>query len=305
MKFCANCGARYEVPLGVCPCCYRDQELPEEIIDGRLQDYQHRPPSTGEPIFGYPGERSALYLSVAVCLAILAVLGTATVGLILLVLAANLLFLVFSHLSIKAQMLQVSETCFHNVHRVAKVAAYRLRLPLPPVYITEDPGYNAYTAGFFRYGFVVVPSALVRDFAPDELLFVIGHELCHMKRYHTTWLTLMHPAQGAGAKFILAPLVRVIFNVWSVKSEYTADQAGLIACRNPRAAIMTMLKLAGGSEVEKKLDFGTSERLAGQEPEPGAALLEYLGTHPFISNRIRQLSSFASSSKYELALKLK
>lgn len=274
-------------------------------MNDRLVEYRRRPPSPAKSAFGYPGERTALYLSMAVCLAIVAVLGTATVGLFLLVVIVNLLFLAYSHLSIKARMLEASESSFPNVHRIAKVAAYRLRLPLPPVYITEDPSYNAYTAGFLRYGFVVVHSALVRDFEPDELLFVIGHELGHMKRYHTTWLTLMHPAQGAGAKFIFAPLMRVIFNVWSVKSEYTADQAGLIACRNPRAAIMTIMKLAGGSDVEKNVDLGKIERLAGVEPEPGTALLEYLGTHPFISNRIRQLSSFASSPEYELAVRLK
>lgn len=246
-----------------------------------------------------------MFVSVAVCLGILAVLGAATLGLFLIVLAVNLLYLVFSHLSIKARMLQASASSFPDVHRIARVAAYRLRVPVPPVYISEDPSYGAYTAGFFRYGFVVLHSALIHDFAPDELLFVIGHELGHMKRYHTTWLTLMQPAQNASAKFILGPLMRVIFNVWSVKSEFTADQAGLIACRNPRAAILTMLKLAAGSEVEKKVDLGAIERLAGQEPECGAALLEYLGTHPFIRNRIRQLWNFASSPKYEMALKSK
>jgi Zn-dependent protease with chaperone function len=266
-----------------------------------LERFRRSPPPAGEPAFGYPGERGALYLSLALCLVILALLGALTVGLFLLAVAANLLYLILTHLTIKSQMIQASENSFERVHRLAKVAAYRLGAPLPPVYITEAPTFNAYTAGFFRYGFAVIHSAMVRDFKPDELLFVIGHEFGHIKRYHTTWLNLMHPAQGTGARFFVAPLMRLVFNVWSVKSEYTADQAGLIACRSHRAAVTAMLKLAGGAEVEKEVDVRRVEELASEDPGVSVAFLEYLGTHPFVRNRIRQLLSFAASADYDQA----
>lgn len=301
MSFCANCGAPYESPSGVCPSCYRDQRLPEEVMTAGLERFRRSPPPAGEPAFGYPGERGALYLSLALCLVILALLGALTVGLFLLAVAANLLYLILTHLTIKSQMIQASENSFERVHRLAKVAAYRLGAPLPPVYITEAPTFNAYTAGFFRYGFAVIHSAMVRDFKPDELLFVIGHEFGHIKRYHTTWLNLMHPAQGTGARFFVAPLMRLVFNVWSVKSEYTADQAGLIACRSHRAAVTAMLKLAGGAEVEKEVDVRRVEELASEDPGVSVAFLEYLGTHPFVRNRIRQLLSFAASADYDQA----
>lgn len=301
MKFCTNCGVEYEICSGVCPHCFRDQVVPEEIIDRRLQECQAFGWQTGTPKFGYPGERGALYVSLATCITVIAVLGTMTLGLFALAVTLNLLYVLFAHWTLKARMLQVSNSSFPNVYRVVKVTAYRLGIARPSVFVTEGANYNAYTAGFFHYGFVVINSALVRDFSADELLFVIGHELGHIKRCHTTWLNLMQPAQGAGAKFILAPLMRVIFNVWSVKSEYTADQAGLIACRNPGAAVMTMLKLAGGSEVEEKVNISELERLANEEPELAGGLLEYLGTHPFIENRIRQLLNFAASSTFESA----
>lgn len=299
MMFCANCGERYEVASGVCPCCCLDQAVPEEIIDARLKALRQLDGPLCRPMFGYPGERAALYVSVASAFAVLAFLGAVTFGIVLLAVAVNVLFLIATYWSERGRMMHVSKASFPKIHRISKVAAYRLGTALPPVFITESPSYNAYTTGFLNRGWIVLHSALVRDFDPDELLFVIGHELGHMRKHHTTWLTLMGPTHGVGSRFVLAPVMRLIFNVWSVKSEYSADQAGLIACRNPTAAILTMLKLAAGADVAKNIDVSKVIEPAGYEPEIGSSLLEYLGTHPFVVNRIRQLVNFSSSPAYE------
>ena len=160
-------------------------------------------------------------------------------------------------------MIQVSKSNFGNIFKLAKIAAYRLKIPLPEIYITEEPQYNAYTMGFYKYGFIVINSSIARDFKPGELLFVIGHEMGHIRKYHTTWLNLLNPAKAGSSRFIFAPIMQIIFNIWSVKAEYTADQAGLIACKDINPAVTTLLKLAGGPNVEKEVDISKITRHPG------------------------------------------
>lgn len=103
------------------------------------------------------------------------------------------------------------------------------------------------------------------------------------------------PARAGSAKFILAPIMQIIFNVWSVKTEHTADQAGLIACKDINSASISLLKLAGGSTIEKEVDITKITSSREEKGENLSDMIEYIGTHPFIENRIRQLINFSSS----------
>lgn len=299
MKYCVNCRTPFERPSGACPECHSDQTTPDEIIAAATMGANNPwRRGTAIPVFGYPGESAALILAVLVSVVILAVAGVVSFGVFILVVGLNLIYLVLDHIRNPQTMLAVTEHSFKNVHRLARLAAFRLQIPMPPVFLDESQDYNAYTKGFNSYGFVVVNSSLVRDFRPLELLFILGHEMGHIKRRHTTWLSLTSPARVSGAKFVFAPVMQMIFNVWSVKSEYTADQAGLLACRDLSAGVMAMLKLAGGADVEKEVDFAELVKSTEAEPTLSSSLLEYVGTHPFARNRIRQLISFAGSRAY-------
>ena len=297
MSYCVNCAKEYAEASGICPNCHSDQRIPNEIIEVVLSRNKARPPKPHDLKFGFPGEKSALILSVVIALILAAILGTISFGLFLVVLIVSLIGLKLNHISTQKNMIRVSEDNFKDIFILAKLAAFRLNLGTPEVYVVHDPQYNAYTMGFYKYGFVVLNSKLVSDFKPSQLMYVIGHELGHMKRYHTTWLSLLNPAKAGSAKFVFAPVMRVIFNVWSVKAEYTADQAGLIACKDLDAAIGSLLKIAGGEDVEKEVDYTKIARPQGEAAELLSGVAEYLGTHPFIENRINQLKDFSSRMK--------
>jgi len=294
MSYCVNCGTSYHKPSGICLSCYSDQLIPNEIIDLELSKNRDTPLFPHLPQFGYPGEKASLILSIVISIMIAIILGAISFGLFFAILLISLIYLKITHLSSQKNMIRSSEDNFKTIFRLAKIAAYRLKIPLPEVYITERHEYNAYTMGFYKYGFVVINSSMIRNFKPNELLFVIGHEMGHMKRYHTTWLNLLYPAKVEGARFIFAPLMRIIFNVWSVKAEYTADQAGLIACKDVNSATISLLKLAGGPDVEKEVDIRKITNSKGGQNEILSGLVEYLGTHPFIENRIKQLINIST-----------
>jgi len=295
MSYCVNCGNQYDKPSGVCFNCYSDQSTPNEIIDAELLKNKGKSTYTDDLSFGFPGEKAALILSVVISIIIAIIIGTISFGLFFAILLINLIYLKISHISSQKNMIRVSENSFKNVYKLSKIAAYRLKLPLPEIYITENPQYNAYTMGFYRYGFIVINSSMVKDFNPGELLFVIGHEMGHIKKYHTTWLNLIYPARAGSAKFIFAPIMQIIFNVWSVKAEYTADQAGLIVCKDINSASISLLRLAGGSTIEKEIDISKITNSQDKQEEILSSMIEYLGTHPFIKNRIKQLLNFAST----------
>jgi Zn-dependent protease with chaperone function len=299
MRFCVNCGNQYNELAGICPECYSDQLITNEKIEFELSKYKSYSFNSNVLNFRYPGEKAALTLSIVISVIILFIIGAVSFGLFFLILIINLLYLRINHLSFQKNMIRVSDSSFKIIDRLVKVAAFRLQIPLPDVYVTEDPQYNAYTMGFYNYGFIVINSSMVKDFKPSEILFVIGHEMGHMKRYHTTWLNLLQPARAGGTSFIFAPIMKIIFNVWSVKAEYTADQAGLIACRDLTSAVSCLLKLAGGTTVMNEVDISDFLESKENKEDLASGVLEYIGTHPFIKNRIKQLVIFSKTPTYK------
>lgn len=298
MRYCANCGVPYERSWGVCPSCYLDQTVPQEFMDRALSTRRSQGFVSGDLPIGYPGERGALRLAILVSLVLGGVLGALSLGLFLIIVALSLIYLRMAYVSAKHNMIKASEQSFQRLFRLAKVAAYRLKLSLPEVYVTQDPAYNASTMGFGRHGFIVVNSGLVEAFSPQELLFILGHEMGHMKKFHTTWLALLQPGRAAGARFTFAPFMEVIFNVWRVKGEYTADQAGLFACDSVHAASAALLKVAGGAQVEREVDIRKLLDGGREDKRVLEDLFEYVGTHPFTQNRVRHLWLFAASPQY-------
>ena len=293
MSFCVNCGVEYSKSAGVCLSCCNDQLIPMEIIETELRHHKLVGQQDGEK-FGYPGEKMALVLSCLVSSIVVILLGLVSYGLFFVLIAIGLVRLKIRHISLRENNIIASDNQFPKVFTLSKVAAHRLSIPLPEVYVYNQSDLNAYTMGFYNYGFIVISSEMVKYFNPEELLFVIGHEMGHIKKYHTTFLSLLNPAKTGVAQFFITPLMKWIFNIWSVKAEYTADQGGFIACKNIKPAISALLKLAGGPDIGKEVDLEILiSRRPNEDKKTWTDILEYLGTHPYVSNRIQQLKDFA------------
>lgn len=101
---------------------------------------------------------------------------------------------------------------------------------------------------------IIITSGCLSLLTYDELIFVLGHEVGHIKSnhllYHQMASVLPFLANIIGnMAFGLGNLVSTSLQFalmdWHRKSEYTSDRAGLLACQNPDSAITTMMKLAG------------------------------------------------------------
>jgi Zn-dependent protease with chaperone function len=120
----------------------------------------------------------------------------------------------------------------------------------PPLYIQQSPQFNAMAFGGER-PYIFFYSGLVSAFNDDELIYVMGHELGHIISGHGKYNLLVHILGNTGMSAM--PMVaqfasvtwRPLLMLWSRRSEYTCDRAGLLACQSLETAHRANMKMAG------------------------------------------------------------
>src|SRR5919109_1346921 len=155
----------------------------------------------------------------------------------------------------------VSPRQFPDVHRLLARCAERLGIPIPRLLLGGDAGdLMAFTTGTDQDCFIYASALMVREYAPEELLFVIGHECGHIHNHHVTYRTLaavlleggkeaalkrQHPTLDAVAQ-ALKLFIGTALAAWSRRAELTADRAGLICCRDLVTAQRALARLMLG-----------------------------------------------------------
>lgn len=95
---------------------------------------------------------------------------------------------------------------------------------------------------------IVFPSGSIDLLAPEELDFLIGHELGHMKCGHKTYQMLTEamyrPLAGSDLDIIMN-LIKMPLLDWYRISDFTADRVGLLCCQDINVALKTMIKMSG------------------------------------------------------------
>jgi Zn-dependent protease with chaperone function len=196
---------------------------------------------------------------------------------------------------------KVSRRQFPELYDTTAECARRLGIPMPTVYVTQSPEINASTFGTDEEAFIILNSALVDMFEPNELHFVIGHECGHLHNNHVVYHTAANfLARGLGLyiKWAIAP-ASLALNSWSRRGEITCDRAGLVCCMDEQAATNAMLKLALGSvKLFEKVELDEYLKQADSLRVGVGRFHEYLQSHPYLPKRIQALQLFAQSSYY-------
>src|SRR6202012_234207 len=93
---------------------------------------------------------------------------------------------------------QVDETSAPDLVRVVSQLSSRAGLPMPKVFISENPQPNAFATGRSpAHAAVCVTSGLLARVNNEELAGVIGHELSHVKNRDTLTMTITAVIAGA------------------------------------------------------------------------------------------------------------
>ncbi len=151
--------------------------------------------------------------------------------------------------------------------------------------------------------FVLLSSELAEGFDPEELAYVVGHELGHhIYGHHEIPLqALLEPSLGIDRSVVLQAFT------WQRHAEISADRAGLLCCGGLGGAARALFKLSSGfhqapDEAGIAAFLEQAEELYREsEPEDSTQRVrhtDYLSTHPFSPLRLRAAQAFMASEVF-------
>ena len=213
--------------------------------------------------------------------------------------------------------LKLNPDNFPDVFDTLEEVCGLLNLPqLPQLYMMPAYGANALTTGI-EQPIVVLNTDCVDLLEREELMFVIGHEVGHIKSQHVLYQEIgavgpeiLHAAiPGFGA--LLATGLQVALLNWQRMAEFTADRAGLLACQDADTAIGAMAKLAG--LPRKHFDSFNVEDFIAQAHEfedydadrldKVAKVVSIMGQgHPWTVMRAAEFLKWVDSGEYDALL---
>jgi len=156
---------------------------------------------------------------------------------------------------------------------------------------------------------ITLSSRVLEVFAPDELRFVIGHELGHLVFDH---FRFPMPAL-AKIEDMAGPMVSrrngLRLYLWARAAEHSADRAGLVCAGDPEAAARGFFKLASGlssprvsADLEayaRQVESLASAPEARQKPRDDDDTLDCFSTHPYSPLRVRAVVAYSRSDQYK------
>jgi Zn-dependent protease with chaperone function len=182
---------------------------------------------------------------------------------------------------------------------IAKETVARLQPGDVQVFVAPSRKLNAYTFGVLPPKIVVLNSALLEVLDADELRFILGHEIGHVRLGHTWLNSLVGGMAGIPSPLGASALLSMAFLWWNRACEYSADRAGMLACGGPHKALSALIKLEAGSAVHTQADLERALRTIDAEDDRALSHLEEaFGTHPMTIKRIQRLRRYAASGEY-------
>jgi Zn-dependent protease with chaperone function len=213
-----------------------------------------------------------------------------------------------------AGAVQVSERQFPHIYELVRDGSYILDLPdVPDVFVTQNPLVNAMALGRDK-PFIVITTGMVNLYDPEELRWVVGHELGHILSGHAVYRTMLLWLLQLASRIAWTPiglgLSAIIWGLeeWFRKSELSCDRAGLLAGQDVDAARRALMKLAGGAQLSELNPDAFREQAHEYDAVPDLRdsilkILQLQGTtHPFAVVRFAELDYWATHGEYERIL---
>ena len=208
---------------------------------------------------------------------------------------------------------------WHIVEDMAMVA----QVPMPRVFIIDDPSPNAFATGNKpEKAAVAATTGILARLNRSELEAVMGHEMTHVRNYDIRIQTLAVALTAAiallaniGTHFwffggsrrdsrdnnggniiamvlsllvlVLAPLAATIVQMAiSRNREYLADAGSVELTRNPEAMISALEKISQSEPMKKDNVGSSSAALYIENPFRADGASELFATHPSVEKRI-------------------
>lgn len=214
-----------------------------------------------------------------------------------------------------------------DLYRMVAELAQRANLPMPRVYIMDNPQPNAFATGRNpQNSAVAVTTGIMQTLNRDELAGVIAHELAHIANRDTLIMTVTATIAGAIsmlgnfamfsglsgnrdnnggglgligtiAMMILAPLAAMLVQMAISRTrEYAADEMGARICGQPMWLASALRRIEAAAHQVPNVDAERAPATAHMfiiNPLSGQGMDNLFATHPSTDNRVAALQRLA------------
>ena len=219
---------------------------------------------------------------------------------------------------------QIDRAAAPEFYDLVEDLARRGNLPMPKVYIMDNPQPNAFATGRNpENAAVAATTGLLQLLSPDELAGVMAHELSHIRNRDTLVMTMTATIAGAismlanfGMFFggnrdrnnplgfigvilmvILAPMAAMLVQMAISRTrEYGADRGGAEISGQPMALAAALTKISGAARQIENPSAEANPATAHMfiiNPLSGQRMDNLFSTHPDTGNRIEALRRLA------------
>jgi heat shock protein HtpX len=202
--------------------------------------------------------------------------------------------------------------------------AKQANLPMPKVYLINDPTPNAFATGRNPdHAAVAATTGILQGLSNEELAGVMAHELAHVKHRDTLISTIAATlvgsisfiAQMAGWVFmfgrgnderggsgigglvllILSPILAMLIQMAISRSrEFAADKGSAEFTGNPLGLASALQKISRGNQIKPVYHSNpTTAHMFIINPLHGGGMSKLFSTHPSTEERIKRLQAMA------------
>ncbi len=209
-----------------------------------------------------------------------------------------------------------------RLYRIVENLSITTGLPMPKVYLVNDPAPNAFATGRDpEHAAVAATTGLLELMNDSELEGVMAHEMAHVKNFDIRVTTIvfglvvvvglladvlarmaffggMRRGNGGGnplilvfgiLAMILAPLLAALIQAAiSRQREYLADATGALTTRHPEALASALAKLGQYGRPLQKQQASMAHLWMADPIQPGV-IDRMFQTHPPIAERVKRL----------------
>ncbi len=207
-----------------------------------------------------------------------------------------------------------------RLYRIIENLTIATGMPMPKVYVIDDPAPNAFATGRDpRHAVVAATTGILEVMSDRELEAVMAHEISHVRNYdiRVSMITFgLVSAIGLLSDIalhmfffsdrdnensnpivmivgivliILAPIIAVLVQLAvSRQREYLADASGVMATRDSEGLASALEKLKEYGQPMKRQNTA-SAHLFFNNPLKGGGVAKLFSTHPPLEDRIKRL----------------
>jgi len=221
---------------------------------------------------------------------------------------------------------EVDERSAPQFHAIVRQLAANADLPMPRVFVMDNPQPNAFATGRNpQNAAVAATTGLLAALTPEEISGVMAHELAHVKNRDTLTMTITATIAGAISMLgsfafffggnrdsnnplglvgilvaaIVAPFAAMLVQMAVSRTrEYSADRMGAEICGHPDWLASALAKIASSAARVENHDAERNPATAHLfiiNPLSGARMDNLFSTHPATANRIAALRAMAGT----------